>query len=107
MRFAYGGATATLMDLGSQRYSLSSVFSNYLGKGDARGLLQKITTFVDERDASISLIVQRYHYTRPPAMDNQQLIEFYSKFGFQLDPYYGDGSIKKMVRPALSDRVAS
>lgn len=57
-----------------------------------------ICSWADENDATIRLLVQRYNYPQGQGMDNHQLIEFYEKFGFQLDPYYSNGPYKKMVR---------
>lgn len=58
----------------------------------------QVCDWADDNNAVLFLIVQRYSYPRGEGMNNHQLIEFYSKFGFQLDSDYGDGTYKKMVR---------
>lgn len=97
-KITVGGASAVLTEIAKGCYSLSSVYSKRLGQGDGRRLMEEITDYADERGAEISLVVKRYGYPRGEGLNNRQLVEFYQKFGFQLDSTYGDGTHKKMVR---------
>ncbi len=83
-RFQYGSATATLSQVDDYLYLLHSVFSRERGKGHATALMQDIALFADDAEATIFLTVQQFGNPRD-ALNNKELVKFYSKFGFVRD----------------------
>jgi len=83
-KFKLGMASAQLLiwDDGTSR--LSNVYSRDRGLGQATRLLEKIAAFADEQKLSIFLTVKRFGYADRKALTNAQLVEFYSKFGFEI-----------------------
>jgi len=45
--------------------------------------MEKVSRYADENDLVLRLIIMRYGYSDEKAMNNVQLEEFYSKFGFE------------------------
>lgn len=48
--------------------------------------MEKICKYADERGITLILIAQAYGHFDHKALDNDQLVEFYKKFGFEIDP---------------------
>ena len=59
------------------------VYSKDRGKGHANGLLRRVTEWADENDLELFLRAQAYGHPVQTILDNNQLIQFYGKFGFE------------------------
>lgn len=65
---------------------LSNVLSTRLRQGYANQLLQEIIEYADFHNYELVLHAQRFHYRNTNGLNNQQLVSFYQKFGFVIDP---------------------
>lgn len=102
--FSYGGASARLVPLTTEQFSLQSLYSKTLSQGDAHAVMELIIRHADENGLELILFARRFGYSTAEtrAMNNAQLAEFYQKFGFELDTTNADPSCKKMIRrPSL------
>lgn len=82
-KFRYESATAKLTHLGQDVWSLIDVESIERGQGHARGVMEQVVKFADQYDLTILLVVQMYGRYDEKMLDNFQLEQFYSKFGFE------------------------
>lgn len=83
MKFRYEGASVILQPLEENRYLLTSLWSQTRGQGHAKGVLTKALDWADKRHICIELYVGVYGHPAQTALTNKQLIELYSKFGFE------------------------
>lgn len=81
-KFNYESATAQLNFYDDGLVTLSHVYSKKRGLGHATGVVRLVTEFADEKGIDLTLQVRRYGHTDMLSPSNEQLIEFYSKFGF-------------------------
>lgn len=98
-KFRHGKATATLVVHSDKTATLKSVFSLDRGKGYANHLMKDVIDHADEHQLTLFLFVQRYGYIDKLSPTNDQLTEFYGKFGFEQVP--ADKKTIKMRRKAL------
>ena len=59
------------------------VYAEKRGLGHATGLLRRVAEWADENDLELFLRAQAYGHPVQTILDNNQLIKFYSKFGFE------------------------
>lgn len=59
------------------------VYSQDRGKGHATGLLRRVIEWADENDLELFLRAQAYGHPVQTILDNNQLLKFYGKFGFE------------------------
>lgn len=95
VHFRHESATAKLTLYGSVA-SLSSLYSRKLGQGHATELMRQVIRFADVNKLELVLEVGRFGYSHKGALDNEQLFEFYEKFGF----VRADSRSKIMRRPS-------
>lgn len=100
--FLYGGAQAKLVIWDVEEATLSDVSSRIRGQGHARNVLQQIVDYADSENLTVRLTVQSFGFRnfQGTSLNNDQLEEFYGKFGFVRD----EGSLK---RPYRMTRVPS
>jgi ribosomal protein S18 acetylase RimI-like enzyme len=79
-KFRHESAEAYLTMWGDGLATLSNLYAKEPQRGHSRALMGIITAFADERDLEVVLLVRRFGNTR--GMSNEQLVEFYKKFGF-------------------------
>jgi len=89
VKFKYAEASAELSITGNGMARLRGVYSKVKGKGHGSALMREITKYADEHRLRLVLVVQRFGYPHKSAMSNEQLIEFYKKFGFRVVPQAG------------------
>lgn len=76
----FASAEVYLMENGKAR--IRSVYSTKRKKGYASSILQEVVDYADEKELNLYLVVQRYG--RPTnALSNDELEQFYAKFGFE------------------------
>lgn len=83
IKFAEGGASANVMPLDRYLHGVQDLYSYERGKGHARRVMEKIVAYADEHRITLFLVAQEYGRER--GLDNVQLEQFYSKFGFEKD----------------------
>ena len=81
--FRYGGAEVTLVYEDDHTAMLVGLFSRNRGRGEAKIVMMDAMAHADKYDVSIWLKAQRYGDWRT-SMDNDQLVSFYERFGFDL-----------------------
>lgn len=85
--FRHESATARLTDWKDSTAALSCVYSKEKGKGHATTLLQKIVTFADTQGYRVVYLeAQRYGPKHSQSLNDSQLVDFYSQFGFVVVP---------------------
>ena len=79
-----GGATCRLYDYKSHLY-ISSVYTEpqERGKGFASQMMQEIVDFAKATNQKVQLEVGAFYRDAPATLNNDQLLAFYGKFGFQ------------------------
>lgn len=86
MHFKYKSTYATLTFLDNYTAAVSGVISSQRRRGYARMVMQQVADYADCNYLTLLLVVQRYFYSDDIAMNNEQLANFYSSFGFIVDP---------------------
>lgn len=81
--FKYGGAEVTLVYEDDNTARLVGLYSKNRGRGEAKEVMLEATAHADRLGVTIWLEVQRYGDWRD-SFDNDQLINFYGRFGFDL-----------------------
>ena len=81
--FRYGDAQVTLVYEDDTTARLIGLYSDNRGKGEAKQVMLEATQHADQYGLTIWLEVQRYGDWRN-SLDNDQLISFYERFGFDL-----------------------
>lgn len=59
------------------------VYSKDRGRGQGSALLRRVTEWADENGLELFLRAQAYGHPVQTILDNNQLIKFYEKFGFE------------------------
>jgi hypothetical protein len=85
--FHYESAGAKLAPRsdGLPGYNLYWVRAMTPGLGHGSGVMRKVLEFADENDATLYLVVNQFGPPRT-GKNNKELREFYSHFGFEIDP---------------------
>lgn len=81
--FHYESASCEVTITNDGRGLLHRVYSKDRGKGQAKALLRHVTAWADENDLELYLCAQAYGHPVQTILDNNQLIKFYEKFGFE------------------------
>lgn len=81
--FRYGGAEVTLVYEENNKAMLVGLHSKNKRQGEATAVMLDAVAYADKYDISLWLEAQRYGDWRT-SLDNQQLIKFYERFGFDL-----------------------
>lgn len=81
--FRYGDAQVTLVYEDDNTARLIGLYSESRGRGEAKQVMLEATHYADKHGIAIWLEVQRYGDWRN-SLDNNQLISFYERFGFDL-----------------------
>lgn len=81
--FSYESARVTLVYERNQTARLIDLYSENRGRGDAKEVMLEAIRYADKHGITIWLEVQRYGDWRN-SLDNDQLISFYERFGFDL-----------------------
>ncbi len=63
-------------------YTVASLLSQKRGQGHAKQIMTDVVNYADEHGYTLVLSVRRYHYKDSIALNDQQLEDFYAKFGF-------------------------
>lgn len=84
----------TVEDYG--RAKLSHVYSEQRGQHHASELMEKVIQFADNNNLELFLKVQAYGHPVQTILTNQQLVDFYRKFGFEHNTL---GLVGQMARP--------
>lgn len=82
VRFSYRSATAKLTVWDEETATLGNVFSIKRGRGHGNGVMEKVVSYADNRDLTLLLEVQQFHYADKMSPDNAGLRRWYAKFGF-------------------------
>jgi len=77
----YESASANLLMQPDGSAFLLNVMSKERGQGHGTKLMERICTFADQNRLRLTLSVQRFGDPHG-GLDNQQLLDFYKKFGF-------------------------
>ena len=101
LMFDYEAAKARLTIWDNGIGTVSGVFSRVRGKGYANVVMSGLTEYADKENLELQLEVSRYGYSDTLSPGNEELIKFYSKFGFEVVPESGRPVL--MTRPKLSD----
>lgn len=99
MSFRHGGASGQLRFLDHEHAVLANVHSVNRGQGEGTELMKKIVAYADRHGLTVYLRAQRF--TSRDAPDNNQLVAWYQKFGFEVTTRYG--SVRTMRR--VSQRI--
>jgi GNAT superfamily N-acetyltransferase len=99
MWFKNGIAAVKLAHIVDGKVMLSNLYSRVPGKGYGTDVMKKAVEYADKNGLTIVLVVGRYAYPDGRGLDNDQLVEFYKKFGFTVAE---DGQ-----RPIMMDRKPS
>jgi GNAT superfamily N-acetyltransferase len=83
--FRFESARATLFKLEDGTAKVTNVHAQMRGQGHATAVLSRIIEYADKHQLPLWLEVQRYGHPRG-GLTNAQLLNFYSKFGFVLNP---------------------
>jgi GNAT superfamily N-acetyltransferase len=86
VKFKYELASAELAIMDDKTARLRSVYSVVRRMGHATELMIQITEYADEHGLCVYLVPQRYGRAGRGALNNDQLIDFYKKFGFMVVP---------------------
>lgn len=99
IRFTHESASATVqMDSGGVGF-LMDVYSHEKRQGHATGLLREIIEWADDTSVILELVPMTYGIgASKSGLNDTQLIDFYKKFGFILEP----NIIPYMHRPSIS-----
>lgn len=97
MEFRYESATCKLTEHGDGTADLTHVYAKNRGQGHASGLLRLVMEYVDSRELTVYLRVRAYGGPVQTMLSNEQLIKFYSKFGFE-DKSDGCAVMALMIR---------
>ncbi len=81
--FRYGDARVTLIYEDDATARLVGLHSETRGRGDAKEVMHEAIRHADKLGLTIWLEVQRFGDPRD-TLDNEQLISFYERFGFDL-----------------------
>ena len=65
---------------------VTRVYSKVRASGHATGLLRLVVAWADENDLVLRLHARGYGGPVQTMLDNNQLAQFYKKFGFEVDP---------------------
>lgn len=95
--FKHESATCKLT-VHSAGADLTHVYSTDRGKGHATELLKTVMAYADEHGLKVWLSVKAYGHPVQSILSNEQLIEFYKKFGF--DEALHNGPTRVMFRPS-------
>lgn len=98
MEFRYESATCKLTISEGNNADLSHVYAKVRGQGHATVLLTQVMEFADKNDLQLYLRVRGYGGPVQTMLSNEQLVRFYSKFGF-VDKGDGCAVNTLMVRP--------
>lgn len=85
--FNYMGARAVIKHHQTQGVgAVQSLYSEVRGEGHARNVMHQITDYADNEHIHLSLVVRSHSSSknRPDALTNNQLVNFYKKFGFKV-----------------------
>jgi hypothetical protein len=80
--FSFMTARARLAIWNDEKASLSGLISGSPGRGHATGLMREVSKFADDKELTVYLVAQRFHYADDRGLDNIQLMRFYEKFDF-------------------------
>lgn len=80
--FIFESARVVLHVLDDGSATVSSLHAADTGKGYAKAVMQKLIDFADENKLRLVLDVQQFQ--NPRGLSNEDLIEFYMKFGFDV-----------------------
>ena len=83
MEYRYESATCKLTDHGDGTADLTHVYAQNRGQGHASGVVRLALEEADRRGLSVYLLVRGYGGPVRTMLSNDQLIEFYRKFGFE------------------------
>lgn len=97
--FRHESASANLHIWDDNRSTLSEVFAEQPGLGHGTELLRKVAAYADLHNLHILIAVQQFFYRDNRGLNNQQLVSFYSKFGFERIP---DTKPIQMIRIPVS-----
>lgn len=76
---------------------MERIYARVRGQGHATALLREITEWADKNDLELHLTVRSYGHPVHTILSNEQLVRFYSKFGF-VDQGDGCAVDTKMIR---------
>lgn len=96
--FRYKDATCEV-DLEDGVGYVTRVYSKVRSGGQGSGLLRLVTAWADENDLELRLHARGYGGPVQTMLDNNQLAQFYKKFGFEEDPEREVDLGTMMVRP--------
>lgn len=81
--FRYGDAEVTLVYEDDKTAMLVGLFSKSRGRGDAKAVMMEAMQYADKHGLGVWLEARRYGDWRT-SLNNDQLISFYERFGFDL-----------------------
>lgn len=96
LKFTHETSTARLTIWDNNVGHITGVYSRVRGQGYASQLLTSIIQYADENYLKLILEVESYGKDDLQKLNNDQLVGFYSKFGFEIVPDGGS--------PLLMDR---
>jgi GNAT superfamily N-acetyltransferase len=85
--FKHGQATCRLIMDSDGTAILKSVYSQHKGAGDATELLSQVVEFLEVNNL-VCFLEARSYGTPGAGLNNRQLQDFYSRFGFERDPKF-------------------
>jgi GNAT superfamily N-acetyltransferase len=86
IKFRNDKASASLCDWGDGTSSLAYLYSRAKGQGYATSLMETIVAYADSHHIrSIYMEVEQYGPKNQNSLTTDQLVTFYSKFGFVVD----------------------
>ena len=92
-------ATIRLTDWQDATATLTNLYSKEKGKGHATALLEKVTRYIDEQGYCIVYLeARKYGPENTKALNDEQLIELYTKFGFTVVPDCEDPILMHRLR---------
>lgn len=86
LRFSYEAASARLTLWDDQVAYISGVYSRIRGAGQASQVLKDICEFADDNQYTLQLDVSSYGDDNHLKMTDDQLLDWYAKFGFEIVP---------------------
>ncbi len=97
MEFRFESATCRLTPHGDGTADLTHLYSGQRGNGHATGVVTLALRYADEHELETYLLARGYGGPTQTMLSNEQLVEFYNKFGFvAID---GPFSTPRMKRP--------
>jgi hypothetical protein len=97
LKFTHEAATARVTLWDDNIAYISGVYSRIRGAGQASQVLRDICEFGDDNQMVLQLDVSSYGYDNHLKLTDEQLLEWYGKFGFKIVP---DGGF-----PILMERL--